>query len=70
MTPRLLAQLAFVADHDAAALAHDYEWPPVAPTPEERAEAERLRDIAGECSRRATAAGFVGGSDAAFGVEP
>lgn len=63
---RLYAQVAFVFDRDAAALRHEYEWPPVTPTEEELSEAVRLTDEADKIFEQASTLGFDGGTDAAF----
>lgn len=65
MTPRLLAQIAWVAVHDAEGLRRDYEWPPVEPTEEERAEADRLEAMADELIDRAALESS--GKNAVFG---
>jgi hypothetical protein len=64
----LLAQLAFVASNDAAAARHDYEFPPVVPTPDELLAADYLEGLADALFDEARALGFVGGTDAAFEV--
>ena len=66
---KLWAQLGFVADRDAAALRHEYEWPPVGASAEEWSEAARLDEVARRCFGRAGALGFIGGTDAAFGED-
>jgi len=63
---RLYAQVAFVFDRDAAALRHEYEWPPTMPTEEELSEAVRLTNEADKIFERAKSFGFDGGTDAAF----
>lgn len=71
---RLYAQLAFVADCDAAALRHEYELCPltncpIIPTSEELSEAARLDAIAESLFGEARILGFSGGTDAAFGEQ-
>jgi len=65
----LLAQLAWVADRDADAIADSYAWPPRAPlTPAELEEVERLKGIANELFVKAEALGQSTGTDAVFGT--
>lgn len=70
MSPRLLAQLAWVFARDAAALEHEYEWPPVTPTKREAAEARRLLRISDKLMGQACDAGQLSGTDFCFGGEP
>jgi hypothetical protein len=69
MDGRLLAQLACVAQRDSDAIYDSYAWPPRAPlTPEERAEAERLRVVASRLFYRAAEEGWgTAGMDEIFG---
>jgi len=64
---KLYAQLAWVFDRDAAALCHEYEDPPVVPTDGELEEAAYLTAIGDDLFSVASALGFEGGTDAAFG---
>ena len=68
MTPRLLSQLAFVATFDADAIEDRYAWPPSPPlSAAELDDVANLRAVADACFERAEAAGWEGGTDAAFG---
>lgn len=58
MTPRLLAQLAFVATCDADAIEDRYAWPPRPPlSGAELDDVANLRAVADACFERAEAAG-------------
>jgi hypothetical protein len=63
---RLLAQLSYVALFDADAIEDAYAWPPKTLTADELDEIEHLRRISDTWHERAKAAGFNGGTDAAF----
>ena len=68
MTPRMLAQLAWVCHHDACALRHEYT--PQQPTLEEYREAQRLDALADDLFDRACHGGLEHtGLDAVFGPE-
>lgn len=70
MSPRLLAQLAWVAAADAEACLPDpYGWPRVEPTPEQLRESDRLRVLAARLLYRARMGGYVDvGLESAFAV--
>lgn len=70
MTGRMLAQLSWVAQRDADAIAQDYAWPPRPPmTEDEHKEYQRLHCLAMTLYRKALEMGCTDqGLDTLFGT--